>query len=104
MTSEPPALTSSPDVSQPDAEQPKAHAHAPHPALQLPVDLLLTENRCEDLRELHVLVEKKFSAIMGRHFQAVPSHPDFFFYCPSTYLENPEVCCDSVFTHHFFRD
>ena len=78
-------MLDAPPVSASSAETPSPVPRKPHPVLHFPIDQLHDVNTCEDTKGLHDLIRKKFTEIMGKHFQPVPTNPDFFYYCPPNF-------------------
>ena len=93
----PPVSTSSPETPSPVPRK-------PHPVLQFPINLLHGSDTCEDTKGLHDLIRKKFTDIMGTHFQPVPANSDFFFYCPPNFHDDDAevrllfICFSPIFT------
>jgi hypothetical protein len=65
---------------------PHMKQHQPEEAapgnIMVDVELMKTVPSCLATDSLHGSLQKKFSAIIGQKFKAVPSHSDLFFFCP----------------------
>ena len=87
MTSESGVLSAM-AMSTSSPETPSPVPHKPHPVLHFPLNLLQENSVCEDSKGLHNLIRKKFSEIMGTHFQPVPANADFYYYCPPSFSDD----------------
>ena len=75
-------------ISASSPETPSPVPQKPHPVLQFQLNLLQQNKDCHDIEQLHSLVRKKFTQIMGTHFQPVPTNAEFYYYCPPNLFDD----------------
>ena len=75
-----PHMTRQQQDSLPAAESDHTELSASQPMLD--IDLMKTLPSCLLVDNLHAMLQKKFSSVIGQKFKAVPSHSDLFFFCP----------------------
>lgn len=56
-----------------------------------PLSLLQKHQPCEQLQQKHADIKSKFSEILEDFFKRIPSHPDYYFFCPSRDEEEKEA-------------
>ncbi|CAN8028214.1 unnamed protein product, partial [Ixodes persulcatus] len=47
-----------------------------------PVNLLERHHPCELVQQLHLSIKQRFQELLEEVFQRIPSHPDYYYFCP----------------------
>ncbi|XP_037503578.2 KICSTOR complex protein SZT2 [Rhipicephalus sanguineus] len=47
-----------------------------------PVNLLKRHHPCDVVQQLHLSIKQRFQELLEEVFQRIPSHPDYYYFCP----------------------